>query len=58
MQVQLQYENERSRREEIETQLATKLEHEMNARKQLEVEVKQKVDPLSYISKENTINEN
>lgn len=39
MQAQLQYENERTKREEIESQLTSKLESEMNLRKQLEVEV-------------------
>ena len=40
MQAQLQYENERSRRGEIESQLAGKLENEVNIRKQLDVEVR------------------
>ena len=39
MRAQLQYENERSKREEIESQLAGRLENEINLRKQLEVEV-------------------
>ena len=45
MQAQLQYENERTKREEIESQLTSKLENEINLRKQLEVEVR-----IIYIS--------
>ena len=48
MQAQVQYDNEKANRQNIETQLTAQLENETNVKKQLQVEVSNISFSLSY----------